>query len=83
MLQKNFFFFFLIFPKVGQLMVVMGLGQYQQKIVEEQISGEILLECDDSVLQEEIGITSKIHRIRLMKIIHGQHSAETLLNKVT
>lgn len=59
----------------------MGLRAYKQKIVAEHISGEILLECDDSVLKEEIGITSKIHRIRIMKIISGQHSAKALLEK--
>ncbi len=59
----------------------MGLEQYVGKFVAEQISGEILLECDDSVLKEEIGITSKIHRIRLMKVISGQHSAKGILEK--
>ena len=58
----------------------MGLGQYKDKILEEQISGEILLECDDSVLQSELGVSSKIHRIRIMKLITGHHSAKTLLD---
>ena len=60
-------------------MEVMGLGQYKNTILEEQISGEILLECDDSVLQNELGVSSKIHRIRIMKLITGHHSAKTLL----
>jgi len=59
----------------------MGLDQYVEKVTSEQISGEILLECDESVLKDEIGISSKIHRIRLMKVISGQHSAKGILEK--
>ena len=62
-------------------MEAMGLGQYNSKILEEQLSGEILLECDDTILQEEVGMSSRIHRIRVMKIISGQHSAKPLMDK--
>ncbi len=61
----------------------MGLGQYKAKILSEQLSGEILLECDDTILQEEVGMASRIHRIRVVKIITGQHSARTLMEKGT
>ena len=59
----------------------MELDQYVNKFLTEQISGEILMECDDDVLKDEIGITSKIHRIRLLKVISGQHSAKGILEK--
>ncbi len=62
-------------------MEAMSLCQYKDKILEEQLSGEILLECDDTILQEEVGMASRIHRIRLMKVISGQHSAKALLEK--
>lgn len=64
-------------------MKAMSLGQYCEKILSEHISGEILMECDDSILQEEIGLTSRIHLIRIKKIISGQHSAKSLLEKIT
>lgn len=64
-----------------ELIDVMGLGQYKKRFVEEHISGEILLECDEQILQEELGVQSRIHRIRLMKVITGLHSAKALLNK--
>jgi hypothetical protein len=67
--------------QVAKLMELMSLGQYREKILSEHISGEILLECDDAILQEEIGVTSRIHRIRIMKIISGQHSTKTMLEK--
>ena len=59
---------------------IMGLGQYKKKFMQEHISGEILLECDEMVLQEELDVRSKIHRIRLMKVITGLHSAKMILN---
>ena len=42
---------------------------------EQSIDGEVLVECDESALQHELGMDSKVDRIRLMKIISGQYSA--------
>ena len=66
--------------QVCELIEAMGLGQYKKRFMEEHISGEILLECDEQVLQDELGIQSKIHRIRLMKVITGLHSSKTILD---
>ena len=60
---------------------MMGLGQYRNKFMSEHVSGEILLECDDQVLQDELGIQSKIHRIRLAKVISGIYSAKLILEQ--
>lgn len=59
----------------------MGLGQYKKSFSTERVSGEILLECDDQVLQDELGIKSRIHRIRLTKVITGLHSAKSILEQ--
>ena len=59
----------------------MGLSQYKNKFISERVSGEILLECDDQVLQDELGIQSKIHRIRLAKVISGTHSAKSIIEQ--
>ena len=58
----------------------MKMSQYVEAFKSEQISGEILSELNDQDLQEELGITSKIHRIKLMKVIAGRHSAMSILN---
>lgn len=47
----------------------MGLEQYQESFQAEEVDGAILAECDEHVLQHELGVTSKIHQIRLMKVI--------------
>lgn len=67
------------FNQVLNLLDSMGLSQHQNAFIAERVDGEILLECDDIVLQEELKITSKLQRVRLLKIIQGKHSAEMIL----
>ncbi len=62
-----------------QLLESMGLKQYTSSFVKERITGEILMECDDEVLAQELKITSKLHRVRLLKLMSGRHSAENVL----
>lgn len=57
----------------------MGLKQYQEKFRSEQINGELLVICTEEVLHKELGIATKLHRVRLMKMIDGSHSALQLL----
>ena len=57
----------------------MGLPQYQESVRHEHVTGEILSELDEASLENELGVKSKIHRVRLMKIILGRHSAASVL----
>jgi len=57
---------------VLELLDAMGLKQYQDQFKTEQITGEILLECDDDMLASDLGVSSKLHRKRLMKVISGE-----------
>ncbi len=59
----------------------MKLGVYTEALQREQVSGDILREFDQDVLRDELGISSRIHQIRVMKVIHGQHSVKQLLNQ--
>ena len=49
----------------------MGLAQYKDIFARERITGDVLSELSEEDLQHELGITSRIHRIRLMKVITG------------
>ena len=57
----------------------MNLGQYKETIARECVDGEILSELDEKSLEKDLGISSKIHRIRLMQIVTGSHSAKDFL----
>ena len=69
----------IFYSQIIQLLDAMGLKHHQETFITEHISGEILLECDERVLEKELKITSKLHRVRLMKLITGRHSAESIL----
>lgn len=65
--------------QVQELLEVMGMKQYQEVFKIEQVNGEILTECDDELLASDLGVSSKLHRMRLMKVITGRHSARSIL----
>ena len=66
--------------QVQNLLATMNLSQYKDIFFKEMISGEILLECVETDLENELNVKSKIHRLRLMKIINGYHSAKNILD---
>lgn len=65
--------------QIVQLLEHMNLSQYRQVFENEQLDGDTLADCDDSVLLHELKIENKLHRIKLMKIITGKHSAINIL----
>ena len=38
----------------------MGLKRHQEAFMEERVNGDILLDCDDAVLQEELKVCPHI-----------------------
>ena len=73
-------FFLLHIPlQVQQLLVAMNLGQYRARFASESIAGDILQELGHEDLENDLQIKSKIHRVRLMKIIEGYHSARSIM----
>ena len=61
----------------------MNLTQYLKPFCAEELDGQLLSECDEETLQHELGISSAIHRAKLMKIITGRQSAvDVLYNRI-
>ena len=56
----------------------MSLEKYQENFKREQVNGEILSECDEEVLTNDLGISSKLHRIKLMKVISGMFVVKSI-----
>ena len=48
------------------------LSQYKEKFEEEQINGSLLLDLDDEILKDELGMTSKLHRLKIVRVIEGR-----------
>lgn len=56
----------------------MDLEAYIPKFRAEHINGMVLLECDDAVLRDDLGVTSRVHRIRLLQFITGKKSLKNV-----
>lgn len=67
--------------QVVKLLGKMGLQKYIETATQERITGDILLECTEGVLEKDLHIMSKLHRVRLMKLIDGSHSAKSILSE--
>lgn len=55
----------------------MGLSQHEERFVSKSIDGLILSELDEATLEQELGIGSKIDRVKVMLIISGKLSVLT------
>ena len=49
-----------------------GLSQYQENFSREAVDGEMFLMLDDEILRTELGVSLKLHRVRLMKMKGSQ-----------
>ena len=68
--------------QIGDILTAMGLAAHVQTFLEERVNGTILLQCDDSTLRDDLGVSSKVHRLRLLQVIEGRVSITTLLPTV-
>ena len=45
-----------------------GLSQYKESFAKEAVDGEMFMLLDENILAEELGVTSKLHRLRIMRM---------------
>ena len=57
---------------MSDLLDSMDLSQYKESFLREHVSGDVLLSCSDSILEDELGVSVRLHRIRLMLLISGK-----------
>ena len=50
------------------------LSKYKETFEEEQITGSLLLEIDDEILKEDLGVHRKLDRLKIMRVIQGRTS---------
>lgn len=51
---------------------------HKEVFKKEQIIGSLLMELDEEILEKELGISQKLHRIKLLRIIEGRQSISNL-----
>lgn len=59
-----------------QLFELVGLGHHKKVVIEEGITGDILIECDEEMMETELNIKSKTDRLTLLRIIEGKGDSE-------
>ena len=58
--------------QVAEFLQSIGLGQYAKSFIENDVNGEMMLEADDDSALEEIGVESRLHRIKIMVLFKRQ-----------
>lgn len=48
------------------------MKQYAAVFQREKINGEVLVDMDEEMMKGDLGIASKLHRMRLMKVRGGE-----------
>ena len=66
-----------IIIQVCNILEGVSLGQYKELFLSEQIDGLLLLELDGDILSTELGVTKRLHRLKLQRVIEGRESIIT------
>eukprot|EP00731_Ephydatia_muelleri_P021575 Em0014g166a len=62
------------------LLDAMDLSQYKAKFASECVTGSILSNCNEDVLRDDLGVTKKLHLIRLINVINGEDSLASIMS---
>jgi hypothetical protein len=77
--QNRQFLATLTVAQVIKMLEMLNMRQYQDKFAEDGIDGDVLCDIEESVLESNLGVSRKLDRIKLMKIIRGERSAKSVL----
>ena len=65
------------------LLEILGLKKYKNVFMSEEISGALLQELDEEILEMELGITSRLHRLKLLRVIDGRQPLDELFKNAS
>jgi hypothetical protein len=54
--------------QVQKALSVVGLHQYQESFAREAVDGDMFMLLDDEILINELGVSSRLHRVRLLRM---------------
>lgn len=64
--------FLMIYLQVLEVLESIGLHQYKDAFTREAIDGDLFMILDEDTLANELGVTSKLHRLRILKLCENQ-----------
>lgn len=59
----------------------LDLPEYKEAFLRERVDGQVLLQLTEDVLCTELGVDSKLHRIRIMNLVAGRTSVDKLCSQ--
>ena len=65
------------------LLEILLLAKYKNAFIREEISGALLQDLDEEILETELGITSKLHRLKLLRVIDGRQPLDELFKNAS
>ena len=54
--------------QVQEALNAAGLSQYKESFAREAVDGEMFMLLDDEILCNELGVNSKLHQVRLLRM---------------
>ncbi|XP_032227502.2 uncharacterized protein LOC116610935 [Nematostella vectensis] len=58
-------------PEVAECLEALNMPQYSSNFLDQQIDGRVLVELTEDMLKDSLGMTDKLHRMKLIKFING------------
>lgn len=68
--HRNYSFLFI--SQVLKLLDSIEMPQYKQSFSTQQVTGLVLTMVDEEMLRDDLNVTSKLHRVRLLKVASGE-----------
>lgn len=54
--------------QLGEALTELNLKQYVETFRSEDIDGRLLVQMDDAMLEEDLGITNSLHRLKILNL---------------
>ena len=58
-----------------------GLGMHKEVFEKEKVDGLLLCKCSDHVLEEDLKMTSQLHRLKLLGFISGEVDVRNVMER--
>ena len=57
----------------------LSIGHYNAVIGQKMVDGQIFVELDETILNKELGVTSPLDRLKMLKLIDGNYDPNMYL----
>ena len=64
--------------QVAGVLKAVDLPEYEEAFQRERVDGHVLLQLSEQILQSELRVDSRLHRIRIMNLAAGKIPREKL-----